>query len=172
MAYSVFNPKVNRPLHELPREEAKAAYDWFIKSFPARLDELQDLLQVDDVDLDFSEISLSKLHDWFFEVVQEERSLGNSSPSPELFSVCNDIGIYIAEILRREGEKIDWSFYVSNPKGLSYQRPVLIGFDVKNKDYHIDFDYLTCQYAFRLLKSGKKENDLFLSMLKNAKAML
>lgn len=172
MAYSVFDPKVNRPLHELPREEAKAAYDWFIKSIPERLEELRNLLRVDDVDLNFEEASLTKLHDWFFDVVQEERELGNNSPSPELFSVCNDVGVYISEILRRESNKIDWSFYISNSKGLSYQRPVLIGFGVKNKDYHIDFDYLICQYAFRIIKSGKKENDLYLSMLKKAKTML
>ena len=172
MAYSVFDPKVNRPLHELPREEAKAAYDWFIESIPERLEELRGVLREDGIDLDFSETSLSKLHEWFFEIAQEERLLGNNSPSPELFSVCNDVGIYIAEFLKKERGGVNWNFYVYNSKGVSYQRPVLTGFNVENKDYHIDLDYLICQYAFRIIKSGKKENDLFLSMFKKARSML
>ena len=172
MAYSIFDPKVDRPLHEMSRKESQTAYDWFIENIPERLDELCELLHEGGIDLDFSESSLIKLHDYFFDFAQEERAVGNSSPSPELFSLCNDIGIYIAEILRKEEGRIDWDFYISNQKGLSYQRPVLVGFDVKNKDYHIDVDYLICQYVFRILKTGKKENDLFLAILKKAKTIV
>lgn len=74
MGYVIFDPKVDRPLHELPREEARASYDWFLANIPARLDELFRLATVDGVELNFSEASLTSLHDWFYEVVLEERA--------------------------------------------------------------------------------------------------
>lgn len=172
MRYNVFDPKIDRPLHTLPRKDAEVAYYWFIENIPTRIYELKQLLLDEGLLLDFSESSLSKLHNWFFDLAQKERSHGNTAPSPELFSICNDIGIYISEMLRSEGQTIKWTFYTSNKKGVSYQRPVLTGFDVKNKDYHIDLDYLICQYAFRIIKSGNKEDELFLSMYRKAKTLL
>lgn len=172
MAYNVFDPQVSRPLHELPRDEAKKAYDWFISSIPERITELRRLLQADGVELDFQERSLTLLHNWFFDVAKEERALGNVSPSPELFSVCNDVAVYISEMLRLTSNKLHWHFYAANSKAISYQRAVLKGFNVKNRDYHVDFDYLICQYAFRIIKSGTKEDDLFLSMFQHAKTIL
>lgn len=172
MGYTIFDPKVSGPLHELPREDARAAYDWFISNIPARLNELSQLVGADGVDLDFSVSSLTRLHDWFFDLVIEERDLGNSSPSPELFSVCNDVGVYLSEVVIRAGKQIKWLFFTKDENGLSYQRPVISGFNVKNKDYYIDFDYLLCQYAFRILKTGKKEVDLFAMMFKKALTLL
>jgi hypothetical protein len=172
MGYVIFDPKVNRPLHELPREDARAAYDWFVDNISARLNQLSQLVSVDEIDLDFSESSLIRLHDWFFKLVIEERGLENSTPSPELFSVCNDIGIFLSEFVIREGKQIKWLFFTKDEKGLSYQRPVISGFNVKNKDYYIDFDYLICQYAFRILKTGSKEDELFGAMIKRAFTLL
>ncbi|VAW74548.1 hypothetical protein MNBD_GAMMA12-236 [hydrothermal vent metagenome] len=164
MSYVVFDPKVNRPLHELPRKEAHDAYDWFLKNVPVRLQELTKVVKKYGIDLDFSEKSLLDLHAWFYDVAKEEHFLGNKAPSPELFSICNDIGIYIADILFRVLPNVKWDLFIADDRGLSYQRPVLIGFNVKNKDYHVDLDYLICQYAFRILNAGKKENDLFLTL--------
>ncbi|MDH5630919.1 MAG: hypothetical protein OEY96_12280 [Gammaproteobacteria bacterium] len=172
MSYKIFDPKVNRPLHEVSSGDAREAYNWFIENIPERLKEISDLLNSDNINLDLSDNSLVELHDWFIEIVQEERSYGNASPSPELFSVCNDIAIYIAEMIRKEGQNIDWNFYTTNSKGLSYQRPVLIGFNVKNKDFHIDIDILICQYAFRILKTNKIEEDRFLKIFEKAKTIL
>lgn len=171
MAYSVFDPKVDKPLHEVSREEAREAYAWFMDNILVRLEQLASLVNSDGLSLDFSEESLSNLNNWFFEVVGEERELGNTSPSPELFSVCNDIGIYLAEAVVRVVENVRWDFFIKDKKGLSYQRPVITGFNVKNRNYYIDFDYLICQYAFRILKSGEEENGLFLAMYKKAVAM-
>jgi|GEM_PF-5970307 len=169
MAYSIFDPKVNRPLHELPRQEAQAAYNWFIENIPVRLEELKGLLLNDGIDLDFSDRSLIELHEWFFSIVQEEWYSGNERPSSELFSICLDIGVYIAEMVKTQSPRITWSFYTTETRGLYFQRPVITGFDVKNKDYHVDFDHLLCLYAFRILKSGKKEDDLFFAMYQEAK---
>ena len=172
MGYVIFDPMVNRPLHELSREEARTAYNWFLANIPARLDELSRLVTADGVELNYSESSLTSLHDWFYEVVREEWALNNSAPSPELFSVCNDIGVYLSEFVIRSAKDIKWSFFTKDKRGLSYQRPVVSGFNVKNLDYHIDFDYLLCGYAFRILKTGNKENDIFAAMIKKAVSLI
>lgn len=98
--------------------------------------------------------------------------LKNARPSPELYSVCNDIGVYLSEFVISSAKKIKWSFFIKDERGLSYQRPVISGFNVKNLDYHIDFDYLMCQYAFRILKTGSKENDIFAVMIKKAVSLI
>lgn len=168
MGYVIFDPKVNAPLHTISRDEARAAYGWFIKNIANRLDELTTLVGRDGVVLDYSKKSLVDLHQWFFEIVSEERQLGNSTPSPELFSVCNDIGVYLSEFVVWAGKKIKWKFNTSSERDLSYQRAVIVGFDVKNPNYCIDFDYLICQYAFRILRSGDVENNLFSLMVEDA----
>jgi len=164
MSYVVFDPKANRPLHEIPREEAHEAYNWFLKNVPVRLQELTKVVKEDGIDLDFSEKSLLDLHGWFYSVAKEEYFLGNEAPTPELFSVCNDIAVYIADMLFKVLPNVKWELFIADDRGLSYQRPVLNGFNVKNKEYHVDLDYLICQYAFRILKAGKKESDLFFAL--------
>lgn len=127
-------------------------------NIPVRLSELSKLVAVDGVVLDYSEDSVAKLHDWFFDVANEERQAGNVSPSPELFSVCNDIGVYVSEyVIQTTRSAVAWQFYTADKKGLSYQRPVLAGFGVPNKSFCVDVDYLLCTYAFRILKTGKKD---------------
>jgi uncharacterized membrane protein YciS (DUF1049 family) len=171
MTYEIFDPKVNRPLHELSREDAQIAYTWFVANISERLNELGGLLFHAGIALDGSDASLQDTHKWFVSQVLEERKLGNTEPSSKLFSVCNDIGIYFSEIIIREGKKIHWKFFIKDEKGLSYQRPVISGFDVKNKDYYIDFDYLICQYAFRILKTGNDESGLFNAMVQKARSL-
>jgi hypothetical protein len=172
MTYTIFDPKVNKPMHELRRDDAQAAYDWFISNVPIRLSELSGLLSSSGISLNFSEEALTSLHDWFFDFAMVEHHLGKSSPSPELFSICNDIGVYLSEYVIQAGRNIHWSFFTSDANGLSYQRPVITGFVVKNADYYIDFDYLICQYAFRIIKRGKKENAPFLAIIKRTMTII
>lgn len=168
MTYVIFDPKVDRPLHKLPQEAALIAYDWFISNVPTRLDELSQLVDNDGISLDYSETSLSELHQWFFSLVLKERSIGNSAPSSELFSVCNDIGIYLAECVIKSAPQITWNFSTKDLSELSYHRPVISGFNVENPGYSVDFDYLICQYAFRILKTGKEDVSLFTAMVRKA----
>lgn len=172
MDYEIFDPKIDRPLHELSRAEAQIAYDWFISNISVRLEQISLLLAADGILLDFTHDSLAKLQDWFFEVVSEEREFGNSRPSPELFSVCNDIGIYFSEIVIRSSRNVNWLFYTKDKRELFYQHPVISGFNVKNRNYHINFDYIICQYAFRIIESGAKEYGVFVEMIDEAMSLV
>tara|TARA_R110000850_G_scaffold276946_1_gene421056 strand:+ start:2384 stop:2785 length:402 start_codon:yes stop_codon:yes gene_type:complete len=130
--YEIFDPKVDRPLHELPRKEAKEAYDRFLMSIPSRIEQLACLLLKDGIVLDYSAESLKKLNTWFCEIVAEEIEHGNKTPSPELLSLCNDIGMYISEIILRSSDNLHWKFWTKSKKDLLYQRPVITGFNVVN----------------------------------------
>lgn len=169
--YKLFDPKVDKPLHEVSRKEAKEAFDWFIECIPNRIKELSKLAKLDNLVLDFSDESIVELEDWFYVIVNSYRDDGYIEPTPEVFSLCNDIGVYLSESIISHSSAVHWECFVSDKKGLSYQRPVILGFDVKNKNYHIDFDYLVCQYVFRILKGAEKEN-IFQDMYTKALSLL
>ena len=193
--YEIFDPKVDGPLHEVSRKEARLAHNWFIENIDARIEQLHKLTVLDGnpIKLDFSEDSLTHLHDWFYDRLMKEYdpkhttesfpARGNSNeeeyaskikeydsklkaPSTESFSICNDIGMYIGQVLVNNNKNLEWRFFVNGKKDIAYQRSVIMGFNVINKKYNVDFDFIICQYAFRILGHGKKENDLFRAMYK------
>lgn len=161
-AYTIFDPFVDKPLHELKRDDALKAFEWFMSQREIRLHELQSLLKDDSIELDFTEDSLNELDNWFVQKVRAEGPSGE--PSSFVFSICNDIGIYVSETMIRARPKLHWHFYTANRKDIAYQRPVIMGFSVSNKNYNIDCDYLLCQYAFRLLKGGENEDNMLTSI--------
>lgn len=165
MPYSIFNPKVNKPLHELTRKEARIAHNWFINNINTRIEELKCLVERQGVVLDFSEESLVDLHKWFCTLVVMESEAGGSEPTPELLSICNDIGMYISEIAIKKFPNIHWAFHTFGKKSLHYQRSVLMGFNVKNKNYSVDVDLILCGYAFRILKGNPPSENMFLAIL-------
>ena len=160
--YQIFNPRVDRPLRELTSREAKEAYDWFIENIEERLVQLANILESSKsgVVLDFSENSLAGVHDFFHGFSKNDFKNKNQVPSSDLLSLCNDIGIYISEMLMRKHNNLSWKLNVRKGN-VSYQRPVISGFSVKNKHYNYDFDRILITYAYRLIKDGIKEEGLF-----------
>jgi len=160
--YQIFDPRVDRPLHELTSLEAKEAYDWFIENIEERLVQLANILETSKsgVVLDFSENSLEGVHDFFHGFSSNDFKNKNQVPSSDLLSLCNDIGIYISEMLIRKHNNLSWKLNVIKGN-VSYQRPVISGFSVKNKNYNYDFDRILIAYAYRLIKDGMKEESFF-----------
>jgi hypothetical protein len=160
MEYSIFDPHIDRPLHELSREEAKDAYKWFISQKGLRKEELLRLCKERGVFITEPVVFLEKLHDFFIHEIKLDGI--KDTPSNYIYSLCNDIAIYMGELLIENASNIKWCFFIKGKSHIYYQRPVLIGFEnVKNKNYCIDFDYLLCQYAHRLFQGGEKEGELF-----------
>lgn len=159
MEYNIFDPKVDCPLNDLSRQEAKVAYDWFISQINTRIEAITAYCEKQGFRLDGSATSLTYLHSFFVREVKKE--IGDSIPSAYVFSLCNDIAIYMSEIIMRENRQIKWKMHGGGKKHIYYQRPVLSGFkNAKINDYCIDYDYLICQYAHRLLM-GDTECDYF-----------
>lgn len=161
MTYEIFDPKVDRPLQDLPRKEAKAHFDLFVKSIPERIRMLQELVKPEKIKLDYSLESLDKLDEWFPRIVEGEKRVdGSLAPTPETFSVCNDLSMYLGEMLRKQSPHLKWELFVWGKKNLSYQRPVIMGFTKSlDEKYNIDFDDYLCRYAFYLSDKGEKRKN-------------
>lgn len=167
--YSIFDPKVDQPLHELTRSEATVAYDWFI----SQKDERKHRLLSHAKELGFhlqdeERETIERLHQLLVSEIQKEKS--QHTPSAYIYSLCNDIAIFMSDMLIRRAPHLSWGMHTAGKNDLSYQRPVIQGFNVKNKNYSLDIDYLLCQYAHRLCRGGSKEEDLLWSIYSNALA--
>jgi hypothetical protein len=158
--YKIFDPKVDKPLHELSRVEANSAYRWFISQKDKRKTMLMDHAKRNGfpIEGDAKEL-IENLHEFFVTEVKKEKK--GHPPSSYIFSLCNDIGMLISDLLIEKAPQLSWTMHTAGKTDLSFQRPVIIGFNVKNKNYSVDIDYLLCQYAHRLASTGVKEDSFF-----------
>lgn len=169
-SYTIFDPQVDRPLNQVPRGEAQAAYSYFIAQKDIRKSALHSLAD---------ERGLSLLINDNRELIQRLQQLLESEvaedgtrqmPSPYVLSLCNDIGMFISDLLIQNAPQLAWGMHTAGKNDLSYQRPVVRGFNVENKNYSVDVDYLLCQYAHRLCHGGAKEGGLLWEIFRSALA--
>lgn len=162
--YNIFNPEVSAPLHTLSRKQARRHYELFISHIGERIGELQKLLKESSIELDFSLESVKQLDEWFINAMCAN---GSGHLSAKSFSICNDMSMYFGEIVKRSCPTVDWKLNTIKSSDISYHRPVLMGFNVKNKNYNIDFDLILCQYAHRIIK-GNTDEGLLVRMISSA----
>lgn len=163
--YEIFDPKINAPLETLSRREAECHFKLYVESWQSRLVELQKVLNHFNINLDYSLRSIEEIDKVFASLIASDDLTGNSI-TPESFSICNDLSLYFAGFLLKNCNKLKWELN-TDLKDWSYHRPVLRGFNVKNKKYYIDFDLMLCQYAHYLIKNGIKEGQI-LRMVESA----
>ena len=159
MSYCIFDPKINKPLHELTRAEAIEAYEWFMSQRNNRLKMLKLYLKEKNIFLNQDMKSLEELHSFFYNEIIKEGI--KEYPSSYIFSLCNDIGIYISEMIINKTESVKWNFFKWGKTNIAYHRPVLMGFNTRNRRYSVDIDLILCHYAHRLCHGGKKEENMF-----------
>lgn len=167
MTYEIFDPKVDRPLHELTRSEARRHFEHHLLSISDRINELKKLTEIAGIKLDFTKASIEKLDYWFPKEIKPniERP---QEPDKKSFSICNDVAIYLGESIRKKSNWIEWSLNTLRKSDISYHRPVLTNFrKIKNKNYNIDLDIVLCQYAHRILK-GEIENNRLTRMFESS----
>lgn len=158
--YQIFDPKVDRPLHELSRRDAMGAYEWFMSQKEDRKTMLIRHASRKGVFLNKAITeNLEDLHHFFVGEVQKDGI--KQRPSSYIFSLCNDIGIYISELVISACPHLSWGLNTFGKKGISYHRPVVLGFSSKSKKDGLDMDFLLCQYACRLCKGGPIEDIYF-----------
>ena len=165
--YACFDPGVDSPLDEVSRKEARAHYDLFIGQRKERISQLGALVARDGISMDGDDESILQLNGWFFQNVEPD-STGEYTLRPIWYSVVNDIAIYLCEELIRRAPWLHWEFYTYGKKDISYQRPVIMGFNVKNKRYNVDFDHMIGTYAHRVVRGKEDERDFFMKIMKSA----
>jgi hypothetical protein len=167
--YRIYEAKVDRPLHEVPRKVAQQAFDWFLQQREERIKQLVQFAREDGWKIKFDRSSLEDLHAWFYKQVADTRGTGDRPPG-FVYSLCKDIGIFLGELIIANTSCLDWKLFVWGKKEMSYQRPVLMGFNVPNPKYYIDPDYVLSQYAHRIFAGGKFEAGLFKAIYDSAVA--
>ena len=163
-SYEVFDPDVDRPLGELTRAEAKSAYVRLMDAKSQRLDVLVQLLERNGVDPG----DLSDVDHWFSVSVE---------PNPDLlhrlanrwYGVVNDIGLYLGDLsIWFSGGSLRWEFFTKGRRSSGYQRHVVVGFDVPNPSYYVDFDLAVSTYGHRIIAGLPVRDNYFTRMFAQA----
>jgi hypothetical protein len=151
--YIGFDPGVDRPLHEVSRAEAREYFERFMTERPARQEALRRLLEVNGVRLEEGDAGLDTLNDWFTEHVEGDRE--TMRLDSWWYVVARDIGIWVGEELIRRAPKLEWRLFTGGKTDESYQRPVVMGFDVPNKNYNVDPELLVVGLGERALEGDR-----------------
>lgn len=168
MKYLIFDPQVDGPCHLLSRKEAKISFDWLISQKEVRVKMLSHELERKGFPLPDSHEALCEV---FEQVLIHEVTKAGRKLTGYIYSLCLDMGIYLGEELIRLSPEIRWVLHTFRKTDPSYQRPVLVGFDVPNKKFNYDFDFILCAYINRLATDGD-EYGLVLKMFNGAKSYL
>ena len=126
-SYEIYDPGVFGPLNTLPRAEARGAYKRLMAAKPARIEMLRQLLQANGMELSSSDDGLLELNVWFFANVEPDPE----KPGwllPEWYSVVNDIGLFLGEVMIERCPGLHWEFFIWGQKDFGYQQPVIMGF--------------------------------------------
>lgn len=167
--YEPFDPGVDRPLHELSRPEAQAAFDLLMRSKNDRITALRRLALANGVDLDAPD-GLQQLNDWFVASV-EPHPTQRGRLRNLWYSVVNDIALYLGDrLIQRSGGRLRWEFFTAGKKDASYHRAVIMGFGVPNPRYNVDPDMAVGIYGHRIVSGENEEPDFFVKLVESALA--
>jgi len=165
-SYDIWNPGVDRPLHELSRAEAKAAYDRLMAAKPERFENLRRLLAANGLQLETSDQGIQALNDWFLRELERDPR-DPLEPRPIWFSVASDIGLLLGDTMIERFPGLEWRFFDKGKKDVAYQRHVIMGFDTPNPNYNIDPTMRVAEYAREVAEGvDDVEDDGFARMLK------
>lgn len=165
--YEVFDPGLDRPLAQLRREEARAAFDRLMAARDQRLAQLRRLATGNGVDLDAVD-GVQRLNDWFVASVQPAPD-GGGRLAKVWYSVVNDIGLFLGErAIAASGNKLRWEFFTAGKRDMAYQRHVLMGFAAPNRRYNLDPDLLVGMYGHRLVRGENVDPEYFVKLLRAA----
>jgi hypothetical protein len=166
--YSVFDPGVRGPLHELARRDTRAAFNRLMAAREARVDALRQLTTVNGFELGTSDSSLQDLNDWFRREVEPDPA-NPCRLRPLLYSVVNDIGLFLGDVMIERCPGLRWEFFTAGKTNVAYQRHVLMGFtSAADARFNIDPDLLVAIYKHRIIAGLAVEDDAFCRWLKAA----
>lgn len=154
-----FDPGVSRPLGEVSRREARAAFGHLIASKEDRLEQLRQLLAANGVALSASQTDLQLVNDWFRQEVEGDES---GRLVPRWYAVVNDLALFLGEVVIARCPNISWQMFEKGKRDVAYQRHVLMGFSqVPNPNYNVDIDRLLAAYGHRIVAGQSVDPDQF-----------
>jgi hypothetical protein len=156
--YELFDTGVDEQVRALPRREARAAYERLMGGKDGRLDNLRALLASDGV-------AIQRINDWFVATVEEDAE----HPGwllPRWYSVVNDLGLFLGDVMIQRNPGLHWTFNEWGPKSADYQHHVVMGFN-PSPTYKVglNVDQGLAMYAHRLVRGIDSERDQFAQWL-------
>lgn len=140
--YEPFDPGVWGPVQDLPRKDARAAYDRLMAERTQRVAALRSLLEANGVDVggSWADVGVQALNDWFRREVETDK--GDPTRLRSVwYSVVNDIGLALGDLMISRSPSLRWAFFDESKKDAAYQRHVIMGFTkVANPDFYVDVD--------------------------------
>ncbi|TDO55247.1 hypothetical protein EV651_115211 [Kribbella sp. VKM Ac-2571] len=160
--YSPFDPGVTRPLHEVTRREARAAFMRLMDAKHERISELRRLLEGNGVVLASDDAGLQLANDWFrreVEGVPETGRLRNL-----WYAVVNDLALFLGDVMIERSPNLQWAMFDKGVRDAAFQRHVIMGFKgVANPKYNLDIDRLLATYGHQIVAGESVETDAFVS---------
>ncbi|WP_435749050.1 hypothetical protein [Microbacterium sp. PMB16] len=125
-------------LQELPRKEARKQFERTMAMKSERIAELHRLLEGFGITLDRSDRAIQSMNDWFVGVVNPlpDRNV----PDGVSLSVCEDVALYLGEIMISRHSDLRWDFFTWGKSNGSYQCHVIMGFPFDNPVLHTNLD--------------------------------
>jgi hypothetical protein len=167
--YAPYVPEVARPLHEVSRREARAAFKQLMAAKDERIAELERLLQRNGITLRSSDEGLQELNDWFRKEVETNPQQPGRLRSL-WYAVVNDLSLYLGDVMIERCPSLEWVMFTRGAKDNAYQRHVIMGFTgVPNPNYRIDIGLLLATYGHRIIGGHDDiEDDAFVGWVSAA----
>lgn len=167
--YEVYHPGVFGLLGDLDRAAARGAYDRLMAAKPERIDQVGRLVSRNGGRLDDTDEGLGQLTRWFDGSVEADPSQPGRL-LPQWYSVVNDLGLFLGDVLVARRPTLFWEFYTAS-RDLAYQRHVVRGFTkVKNPHFSVDFDAVLAVRGHRVVTAAEVQPQGFTGWVTKAEA--
>ncbi|WP_153004095.1 hypothetical protein [Microbacterium testaceum] len=165
-------PPFEGPLSSLSRKEAKISFEHFMKERNTRVTELKGLLKRNGIALDFIEGDLQNVNDWFIQNV--ERCERDPDKLENLwYSVIQDLSAFMGEMIIYRHPNLHWEFFTGRKIDISYQHPVIMGFDnIPKVRMEMNISAPLVTYATRVVRQLPVRPDHFVAIVDQATKLL
>src|SRR2546422_4702588 len=150
--YEIYDPGAVGPPHTLPRTEARRAFNRLMEQKAARIEMLRRLLRANGIELSGTDEGIQDLNDWFRAHVEADPNKPGRL-LPEWYSVVNDVGLFLGDVIIARCPGLRWEFFTWGKKDIAYQQAVIMGFQVPNPKFNMDIDGRVAGYGHRLVAS-------------------
>jgi hypothetical protein len=134
--------------------------------------ELKGLLGRNGLSVEFNEKDLQNVNDWFVENVETCERNPNRLEN-FWYSVIHDLSVFIGEMIISRHPDLRWEFFVGRNKDISYQYPVIMGFDnIPEVKMEMNISVALVTYANRVVRQLPVPSDYFVSLVDQATKLL
>ena len=194
--YSPPQKKVIFDFYDIPMQEAKEYYDWYISSIDERSDYLRrvvaEQLSISITELDYSEESMKVIWRWFLRIAKTKKNpkycgITASFSGPfyetamreperifvdETIWIIGDIGMYVAKAFMSHYSVLTWRMPTKPKNYIRVKAPVISGFVDDNPKYPKPFypEFSPISFvagpANKIFDNMQQPDDLYISFVK------